>query len=83
MSDPGSEDTMHAGLHQRGYLPHVDAPDVEQSVTYRLADAIPTDALLRMVREHAACPQGERERRLRAAIERFNDTGIGSCLPAQ
>ena len=29
------------GWHQRGYLPHFDAPNVTQMVTYMLADSFP------------------------------------------
>lgn len=29
------------GWHERGYLPHFDAPNVTQSVTFMLADAFP------------------------------------------
>ena len=29
------------GWHQRGYLPHFDAPNVTQMVTFMLADSFP------------------------------------------
>ena len=31
----------HAGWRSRGYLPHLDAPDVVQHVVFRLADSLP------------------------------------------
>ncbi|MBX3026486.1 transposase [bacterium] len=31
----------HRGWHERGYLPHFDAADTAQAITYRLADALP------------------------------------------
>ena len=72
----------HAGWHRRGYLPHFDAPQAMHALTYRLADAIPQDALERIQRQHAAFPDDERARRLRSAIERFSDAGAGSCVLA-
>ncbi len=32
------------GWYSRGYLPHLDTPDVVQSVTFRLADSLPASA---------------------------------------
>ena len=31
------------GWHQRGYLPHFDAPNVTQMVTFMLADSFPVN----------------------------------------
>ena len=31
----------HAGWRSRGYLPHLDAPDLVQHVVFRLADSLP------------------------------------------
>lgn len=31
----------HAGWRSRGYLPHIDAPDIVQQVVFRLADSLP------------------------------------------
>jgi putative transposase len=38
----------HKGWHSRHYLPHFDAQDVIQFVTFRLADSLPAEALQRL-----------------------------------
>lgn len=63
------------GWHQRGYLPHFDAPYVTQFVTFTLADSLP-----------AACgaewqpidhdPDGSSKRK---QLERWLDHGHGEC----
>jgi len=64
-----------SGWHQRGYLPHFDAPGTIQFVTFRLHDALPAgrrgewEFLLRT--EDAR----ERRRRLEACLDR----GWGQC----
>jgi putative DNA methylase len=37
----------HLGWHSRGYLPHWDHPGMVQSLSFRLADALPQAALVR------------------------------------
>ncbi len=36
------------GWHDRGYLPHYDNGAAIQSITYRLADALPHDVLAKL-----------------------------------
>jgi REP element-mobilizing transposase RayT len=63
------------GWHQRGYLPHHDAPGVTQIVTFRLHDSMPAnrrsewEALLRI----------EDDRRRRVELEAYLDRGLGEC----
>jgi REP element-mobilizing transposase RayT len=38
----------HKGWHSRHYLPHFDSQDVIQFVTFRLADSLPAEAILRL-----------------------------------
>ncbi len=47
-----------SGVHSRGYLPHVKREGAEYFVTFRLADSLPKEVLLRY--------EGERAERLRA-----------------
>src|SRR5438477_6794683 len=49
---------QHSGVHSRGYLPHVKREGAEYFVTFRLADSLPKEVLLRY--------EGERGERLRA-----------------
>ncbi|HEY5910489.1 MAG TPA: transposase, partial [Verrucomicrobiae bacterium] len=63
------------GWHQRGYLPHRDAPGLIQFVTFRLADALPAarrgewETLLRI--------EDDRQRRTR--LEEYLDRSFGEC----
>jgi putative transposase len=72
-----SEDALlgFAGWHERGYLPHRDAPGLTQFVTLRLADSYPRtlrsewEALLRI----------ENDRERRKQLEAYLDKGRGQC----
>lgn len=86
---------LRSGVHSRGYLPHVKREGSEYFVTFRLADSLPKEVLMRY--------EGERAERLRAVhdatrlgratsdteelinrdfrrkIERYLDQGAGAC----
>lgn len=70
------------GWYSRGYLPHCDAPNLIQFVTYRLADSLPQTKLteLKAELEHLSEKQREVERRKR--IEAWLDAGMGCCALA-
>ena len=63
------------GWHQRGYLPHFDAPGVTQIVTFQIQDSFP-------VRRHAEWeavlsePDDSKKRR---KLEAWLDRGCGKC----
>jgi REP element-mobilizing transposase RayT len=63
--------------HSRGYLPHWEAGEVPQSITFRLADSLPTVLLSRWREELYALPieRSTFERRLR--IQMALDQGHG------
>ena len=78
------------GWHQRGYLPHYDAPWVTQFVTLRLADSLP--ASRRGEWEHLLAIEEAREsyangaplprdagRERRRKLEEYLDRGLGEC----
>jgi REP element-mobilizing transposase RayT len=69
-----------SGWHHRGYLPHVDFPHLWQSVTFRLADSLPTSVLERWKRELRNEPNEERDLSLRRLIDTYEDAGHGVCL---
>ena len=63
------------GWHERGYLPHRDAPGLIQFVTFRLADSFPAERRdewqrLLVIEDQAA-------RRLQ--LEAYLDLGFGAC----
>ena len=63
------------GWHEGGYLPHRDEPGLVQFVTFRLADAFPTElrseweTLLRIENDHQR----------RTELEAYLDQGRGGC----
>ena len=63
------------GWHQRGYLPHYDAPGVTQILTLRLVDSLP--ASRRFEWEAMLKIENHRERRKR--LESYLDRGLGEC----
>lgn len=63
------------GWRSRGYLPHFDAPGVQQFLTYRLTDALPASRR----HEWAALLALEDEHEKRLKIEAYLDRGHGEC----
>jgi len=61
----GSRTPLRSGIHSRGYLPHVKREGASYFVTFRLADALPQEVLLKFERERA-----ERSRLLQQAVQR-------------
>ena len=81
---------LRSGIHHRGYLPHVKREGASYFVTFRLADSLPQDVLLKFRTEYAAAmdsldirsngQQAEQaQRELRRKIERHLDQGAGQC----
>lgn len=61
------------GWHSRGYLPHLDDPDLVQSVTFRLGDSLPASL--------AQTPVADVARRRR--IDQLLDGSYGDCCLRQ
>jgi putative transposase len=55
---PGDPGKPHRGWHRRGYMPHFDVACAIQSITYRLADALPREVLSRCEAAIADEPEG-------------------------
>ena len=86
---------LRSGIHSRGYLPHVKREGASYFVTFRLADLMPKEVLLRFEREkaerlrtlHATRTRGEPmmdseeliARDFRRSVERYLDQGAGAC----
>jgi putative DNA methylase len=77
VKDPTS-DYKPPGWHSRGYLPHFDAGEVFQSVTFRLHDSMP-QALLETWQHELARESAEFEEKLRWRIQAYLDQGYGAC----
>jgi putative transposase len=64
------------GWYSRGYLPHFDAGQILQSITFRLADALPQDKLDQLAQE---LPDSAQSLERRRKIEQWMDAGMGCC----
>ncbi|MEX1049052.1 MAG: hypothetical protein WED15_05970, partial [Akkermansiaceae bacterium] len=67
------------GWHSRGYLPHYNNPETIQSVTFRLADALPQSKLREIGNELVESPPGKLDAERRKKIESWLDAGMGCC----
>jgi len=90
-----SKNALRSGIHTRGYLPHVKREGAAYFVTFRLADSLPKEVLLRFERERAerlrrlndfarrgeSCNDSAEDvaRDFRRRVERFLDHGAGAC----
>jgi putative transposase len=70
------------GWYSRGYLPHFNAPQAIQHITYRLADSLPLSVLKKLRSEVETTIQSENQRKseIRQRIEDYLDSGHGACL---
>jgi REP element-mobilizing transposase RayT len=75
--------TIHKGWHSRGYLPHFDEPDLVQSISFHLADSIPTHVYNKWKSElgwHGdLSPADPIVMVLQKRLERYADAGYGGC----
>ncbi|MBL8780020.1 MAG: transposase [Alphaproteobacteria bacterium] len=75
-TDVSSEDRKV--WHSRGYLPHWEAGEVAQSITFRMADSLPAALLERWQGELETLSAMERDQERRRRIEQALDSGHGS-----
>lgn len=78
-----SDERKHKGWHSRGFLPHLDAAEIQQAITFRLADALPKQVVDGWKHELAmkgSQENGHSDRELRQRIARYEDAGYGSCI---
>ena len=64
-----------SGWHENGYLPHRDEPGLIQFVTFRLADAFPSE----LRSEWEALLKIEDDRKRKIELEAYLDQGRGRC----
>ncbi len=65
--------------YSRGYLPHRDDVQQLQSITFRLADSLPSKKLLEIEEELKQQPVTQRAINRRKRIEQWLDSGAGCC----
>lgn len=81
--DAGAPSEAHKGWYSRNYLPHFDAPGLQQSITFRLFDAVPL-AVLEDWREDLGWLESlpatdPRVVELQNRIARYEDAHHGEC----
>jgi putative transposase len=78
-----SESPEFAGWRSRGYIPHFDRPDLVQSITVRLEDAVPQkliDQWKLQLKVTKDLPMSDpRQAALRKRIDKYEDAGHGAC----
>jgi REP element-mobilizing transposase RayT len=72
---PASAGSPFLGWHERGYLPHFDAPNVTQFVTFMLHDSFPVTRR----REWEGTLNEPDESQRRRKLEAWLDRGHGEC----
>ena len=73
-------DSRHLGWYDRGYLPHFDAPDYGQAITFRLADSMPRHVLEALGRDLRLVSEVERDAEEVRRFNRLLDSGFGNCI---
>jgi len=75
--------TRHKGWYTHGYLPHFDADEIFQFITFRLHDSIPAALIEKWEQElnwHKSLAADSKEAiELRKRIEKYLDSGKGAC----
>jgi putative DNA methylase len=69
----------HKGWYSRGYLPHFDAGETPQFVTFHLDDSIPVVVRERWAEELKTLPTNAAEKERRRRIEAYLDRGEGEA----
>ena len=80
---PARPATRNEAWRSRGYLPHFDQPGTVQFLTFRLADAVPAEAVANWKSELNMTGLESADdplcARLRKRIDRYDDQGHGAC----
>ena len=69
--------------HSRGYLPHWEAGETPQHITFHLADSLPREVRERWAAELAHLPPDKQQLERRKRIETALDAGHGACYLRQ
>jgi REP element-mobilizing transposase RayT len=69
---------MNKGIHSRGYLPHWDFAKSVQAITFRLADSVPKNVILKWKQELASTGDDAFiQKELHRRIAKYEDAGHG------
>lgn len=64
----------------RGYMPHVNGPELVQHVSYHLADSLPKEAVAAMEEQMKNLPPKLRDNEKEKRIAAYLDAGKGRCI---
>ncbi|MBC6949662.1 DUF1156 domain-containing protein, partial [candidate division KSB1 bacterium] len=82
-SPPSRRPSPSPGWRSRGYLPHFDRPGVIQTLSFRLADAVPESVIAKWEQElhwiKGLPATDSRAVELRKRIDKYEDAGHGAC----
>ena len=78
--DPTSGADRPREWYSRGYLPHCDYPGLLQTITYRLADSLPTEVLAWMERDLLNVVPNQANTLRRKHLDTQLDAGHGRCI---
>ena len=73
----------HKYWHNRGYLPHFDAPKLIQHISFHLADSLPAQKVQRMLERIDVLPINEQKQAKIEYWQQLLDNGYGCCLLKQ
>lgn len=80
---PGGTLYERKSWYSRGYLPHLDQPNLYQSITFRLHDSVPSEVIQRWKEElnwrEDLHNDAQKMADLRRRIVAFEDAGYGAC----
>lgn len=76
---PSSPKAASARWYSRGYLPHCDDLQKFQFITFRMADSLPSEALLRMEAALERCPPSLRDQARVRRLKEWRHNGAGCC----
>ena len=68
------------GWHSRGYLPHIDAENTYQFLTWHLADSLPIELATKWRADLQHLDDHQRQRQYYRRLEKHLDLGFGSQL---
>ncbi|MDE0274220.1 MAG: transposase [Gammaproteobacteria bacterium] len=68
-----------ASQYHRTHLPHFEAGEVPQHISFRLADSLPEMILARWRSELVSLPEAKRTAEMRERVEAALDRGYGTC----
>ena len=78
--DADTDQNAKPGWFSGAYLPHFDADNLIQHVTFHLADSLPKSALHQLELSIEEMPEDERKQRRREKFQILLDAGHGSCV---